>query len=68
MNGVYQNEPAEHGQYRGIIWEHWLGDYSLKKSTMMIRPMEDFRNNDGIDLTTTTTTQDLDFQDIPEDP
>lgn len=22
----------------GIVWERWLGDYSLKASKMMIRP------------------------------
>jgi hypothetical protein len=30
----------------GIIWERWLGDYSLAKSKMMIRPKEVWFNND----------------------
>lgn len=32
----------------GIIWEKWLGDYSLKATKMMIRPKVDWFNaNDG---------------------
>ncbi|XP_023349359.1 angiopoietin-2 isoform X2 [Eurytemora carolleeae] len=40
LNGEYFTNPAENGYYRGIIWELWLGDYSLRKSTMMIRPRD----------------------------
>jgi len=43
LNGDYFTNPLDNGYYRGIIWELWLGDYSLKSSTMMIRP----RDTDG---------------------
>ena len=28
---------GDNGYYRGIIWELWLGDNSLKAASMMIR-------------------------------
>ena len=30
LNGEYFMDPKNNGYYRGIIWELWLGDYSLK--------------------------------------
>ena len=33
-------DPDDNGYYRGIIWELWLGDYSLKAARMMIRPKD----------------------------
>ena len=38
LNGEYFSDPTDNGYYRGIIWELWLGDYSLKETKMMIRP------------------------------
>ena len=38
LNGEYFSDPTQNGYYRGIIWELWLGDYSLKETKMMIRP------------------------------
>lgn len=38
LNGRYSVDPLN-THYTGIIWEQWLGDYSLKASTMMIRPV-----------------------------
>ena len=38
LNGEYMDKPEDNGYYRGIIWELWLGDYSLKETKMMIRP------------------------------
>ena len=29
LNGEYFIDPKDNGYYRGIIWELWLGDYSL---------------------------------------
>ena len=29
LNGEYFSDPKDNGYYRGIIWELWLGDYSL---------------------------------------
>lgn len=37
LNGVYRFNPLNNN-YVGIIWEKWLGDYSLKTTKMMIRP------------------------------
>ena len=28
----------DNGYYRGIIWELWLGDYSLREARMLVRP------------------------------
>ena len=39
LNGEYFSDPEDNGYYRGIIWELWLGDYSLKETRMMIRPV-----------------------------
>ena len=37
LNGEYHENPLDNDYYRGIIWELWRGDYSLKSSKMMIR-------------------------------
>ncbi|XP_063868844.1 uncharacterized protein LOC135104951 isoform X4 [Scylla paramamosain] len=37
LNGEYYTHPREH-EYRGIIWEMWLGDYSLWATEIKIRP------------------------------
>lgn len=39
MNGVYYEKENYIGGYMGIIWENWLGDYSLKKTLMMVREL-----------------------------
>lgn len=39
LNGVYYPNPTANEQFRGLIWEHWLGNYSLKKTKMMLRPL-----------------------------
>lgn len=43
LNGIYRDEPTgeDSRNYKGIFWEHWHGDYSLKASKMMIRPKAD---------------------------
>jgi len=46
LNGEYFSDPNENGYYRGIIWELWLGDYSLKGVKMMIRP-KNFMSRSG---------------------
>lgn len=38
LNGEYFTSPDDNGYYRGIVWELWLGDYSLKSAVMMVRP------------------------------
>ena len=37
LNGEYFADPEDNGYYRGIIWELWLGDNSLKAARMMVR-------------------------------
>jgi len=32
--------------FRGLIWEHWLGDVSLKRTEMKIRSRDFTRNQD----------------------
>jgi len=38
LNGEYHDDPLDNDYYKGIIWELWRGDYSLKSSKMMVRP------------------------------
>ena len=38
MNGEYHSEPEDNDYYRGIIWELWKGDYSLKATKMSVKP------------------------------
>ena len=40
LNGEYFLVGEDNGYYRGIVWELWLGDYSLKSAMMMVRPKE----------------------------
>ena len=40
LNGAYFSDPVKNGYYQGIIWELWLGDYSLKSAKMMVRPRD----------------------------
>ena len=40
LNGEYFLVGEDNGYYRGIVWELWLGDYSLKSAVMMVRPKE----------------------------
>ena len=40
LNGEYFLVGEDNGYYRGIVWELWLGDYSLKSAVMMVRPRE----------------------------
>ncbi|XP_037779578.1 uncharacterized protein LOC119576102 isoform X6 [Penaeus monodon] len=38
LNGDYFTSPKDNDYYRGIIWELWLGDYSLRATEIKIRP------------------------------
>lgn len=50
LNGIYQSTPLNNN-YVGIIWERWLGDYSLKATKMMIRPkIKSMNLDDGSDI------------------
>lgn len=63
LNGIYRDSPTgeDSRNYKGIFWEHWLGDYSLKASKMMIRPKENSfsepPDDDLIELGDKTTEQ-----------
>lgn len=48
MNGIYQKTPLGH-DFVGIIWEGWMGDYSLKSSRMMIREKSRGEIDENID-------------------
>ncbi|XP_065092001.1 angiopoietin-2-like [Ochlerotatus camptorhynchus] len=37
LNGIYYSDNPKSHMSTGILWEPWLGDYSLKSSIMMIR-------------------------------
>lgn len=39
LNGEYHTDPRDNDYYRGIIWELWLGDYSLRATEIKIRPL-----------------------------
>lgn len=43
LNGIYRVDPFNNN-YVGVIWEKWLGDYSLKATKMMIRPKVNWTN------------------------
>ncbi len=32
LNGEYHHDPTDNGYFRGIVWELWKGDYSLRYS------------------------------------
>merc|ERR1719244_708764 len=45
LNGEYFPADTDNGYYRGIIWELWLGDTSLKSARMMVRPSNFHKDN-----------------------
>jgi len=56
--------------FRGLIWEHWLGDVSLKRTEMKIRS-SDFTKNQDPDFDDRRAENQLDDVRplaIPEDP
>jgi hypothetical protein len=71
LNGEFYSATDPRDEFRGLIWEHWLGDVSLKKTEMKIR---------SPDVITRTQDPQFDDQDtdvhpddvrplhIPEDP
>lgn len=59
LNGIYHFTPLNHN-YIGIIWELWRGDYSLKKTRMMIRPRTRSAHN--------TARHSQDYHEYTEDP
>ena len=44
LNGEYFVNPTDNEYFRGIIWELWKGDYSLRAARMMVRPKDSFYN------------------------
>lgn len=57
LNGKYYLEHPRSHKSTGILWESWLGDYSLKAAKMMIRPKD-----------TWTRDEDQSENDTPVDP
>nr|CAH0107216.1 unnamed protein product [Daphnia galeata] len=71
LNGEYHVNPIENDYFRGIIWELWRGDYSLRAVELKIRPHDFPRMLPQVTTTTTVTPlppylgpDDI----IPEDP
>jgi hypothetical protein len=70
LNGEFYSAADSRDEFRGLIWEHWLGDVSLKRTEMKIKSPD------------VTKIQDPEFEDrsaevqpdgvrpldIPEDP
>jgi hypothetical protein len=56
--------------FRGLIWEQWLGDVSLKRTEMKIRSRDFTRNQDPDfdDRSVEVQPEDVRPLDIPEDP
>ncbi|XP_058117507.1 angiopoietin-2-like [Anopheles ziemanni] len=48
LNGKYYLENPRAHKSTGILWETWLGDYSLKSVKMMIRPKDVWNKDDEV--------------------
>uniref|UniRef100_A0A182K673 Fibrinogen C-terminal domain-containing protein n=1 Tax=Anopheles christyi TaxID=43041 RepID=A0A182K673_9DIPT len=48
LNGKYYLENPRSHKSTGILWETWLGDYSLKAATMMIRPKDTWHRDEEL--------------------
>ncbi|KAI9554401.1 fibrinogen and fibronectin [Daphnia sinensis] len=71
LNGEYHLNPIENDYFRGIIWELWRGDYSLRAAELKIRPHDFPRMLPQVTTTTAATPFPpyLSADDIiPEDP
>ena len=70
MNGVFFEEGEPRESFRGLIWEHWLGDKSLKRTEMKIRGRDITNSHDPDfdDRGTESQPDDVRPLDIPEDP
>jgi hypothetical protein len=70
LNGEYYTTREPREAFRGLIWEHWLGDVSLKKTEMKIRSHDFTRNQDPDfgDRRAETQLDDVRPLAIPEDP
>jgi len=55
LNGEYHSNPVDNGYYKGLIWELWRGDYSLKSSKMMIRPKQQQHHHHNVIMKTHTS-------------
>ncbi|XP_049853792.1 uncharacterized protein LOC126335000 isoform X2 [Schistocerca gregaria] len=67
LNGVWFAPGQPRPSYRGIIWQYWLGDRSLRRVTMMIRP-RDPPPTIGDSEFEERSSDDVPPIDIPEDP
>ncbi|XP_046649622.1 uncharacterized protein LOC124340891 isoform X2 [Daphnia pulicaria] len=72
LNGEYHVNPIENDYFRGIIWELWRGDYSLRAVELKIRPHDFPRMLPLVTSTTIATPLSPDVMgpddSIPEDP
>ncbi|PSN50150.1 hypothetical protein C0J52_11959 [Blattella germanica] len=70
LNGEYYDPEDSREDFRGLIWEHWLGNTSLKKTEMKIRSRDVVKSHDPDfdDRITDSQPDDVRPLDIPEDP
>lgn len=70
LNGEFYSATDPRDEFRGLIWEHWLGDVSLMKTEMKIRSRVITRMQDPQfdDQSTEIQPEDVRPLDIPEDP
>ncbi|XP_059608826.1 angiopoietin-related protein 7-like [Phlebotomus argentipes] len=57
LNGKYFKDPRI-GKFTGILWEHWLGNYSLKSSKMLIRPRQQKWEDENVANKTNNSEED----------
>nr|XP_022919878.1 fibroleukin-like [Onthophagus taurus] len=56
LNGIYYKTPITNEYYKGIIWEYWLGNYSLQKTKMMVKSKGNLKQFNDL-------SYDLDYED-----
>lgn len=67
LNGEYHTDPKDNDYYRGVIWELWLGDYSLKATEIKLRPASQ-SNDYPASPYPTLPTEPYPTQQVPELP
>jgi hypothetical protein len=71
LNGEFYSAKDPRDEFRGLIWELWLGDVSLKKTEMKIRSpgvITGTQDPQFDDQSTEVEPDDVRPLDIPEDP
>lgn len=66
LNGVWFSNGEPRPSYRGIIWQYWLGDRSLKAVEMKLRPRDPVTSIDPV--FEEPNNDDISPLEVPEDP